>query len=49
MPPMMEFETLNFHPLTNTMTTSIASADLIKFLEATGHRPHIAAVSEPPA
>jgi Ala-tRNA(Pro) deacylase len=46
---MLEEAVLNFHPLVNTMTTSIASADLIKFLEATGHRPHIVAVSEPPA
>ncbi len=29
---MMEHETLNFHPLVNTMTTSIARDDLVKFL-----------------
>jgi Ala-tRNA(Pro) deacylase len=40
-PAMMEFETLNFHPLVNTMTTSIARDDLVKFLESTGHRPRI--------
>src|SRR5207248_5834513 len=32
---MMRHATLNFHPLANTMTTSIGSRDLIKFLEAT--------------
>ncbi len=46
---MMEEAVLNFHPLTNTMTTSIASADLVKFLEATGHGPRIVSVAEPPA
>ncbi|MBO0759146.1 MAG: prolyl-tRNA synthetase associated domain-containing protein [Bradyrhizobiaceae bacterium] len=42
---MMEHETLNYHPLVNTMTTSIASADLLKFLEATGHRARIVPLS----
>ncbi len=42
---MMEHETLNYHPLTNTMTTAIARADLVKFLEATGHPPRIEPVS----
>jgi Ala-tRNA(Pro) deacylase len=36
---MMQQATLNFHPLANTMTTSIARADLVKFLAATGHEP----------
>ncbi|MEX1082702.1 MAG: YbaK/EbsC family protein, partial [Xanthobacteraceae bacterium] len=44
---MMRHEILNYHPLVNTRTTSIARADLIKFLEATGHFPQIAAVAEP--
>jgi Ala-tRNA(Pro) deacylase len=43
---MMRHDTLNFHPLTNTMTTSIARADLLRFLEATGHPPRIVAMSE---
>lgn len=30
-------ETVNAHPLTNEATTSIASADLLRFAEATGH------------
>ena len=34
------------HPLRNTMTTSIARDDLVKFLEATGHPPRIVAVAE---
>jgi Ala-tRNA(Pro) deacylase len=32
---------INAHPLVNTMTTSIARTDLLKFLEATGHPPRI--------
>ncbi len=46
---MMRHEILNYHPLVNTRTTSIAGADLIKFLEATGHPPRITAVAEPGA
>jgi Ala-tRNA(Pro) deacylase len=42
---MMEHETLNYHPLVNTMTTSIARDDLVKFLESTGHMPRIERVS----
>lgn len=34
---LMAFETVNFHPLVNTATTAIASTDLRKFVEATGH------------
>jgi Ala-tRNA(Pro) deacylase len=43
---MMRHATLNYHPLVNTMTTSIARDDLVRFLQATGHRPRIEAVSE---
>jgi Ala-tRNA(Pro) deacylase len=46
---MMRPETLNFHPLRNTATTSIAREGLLKFLEATGHWPRIEAVSAPAA
>ena len=42
---MMEHGILNFHPLLNTMTTSIARDDLVKFLEATGHKPRIERIS----
>ena len=38
---MMEHETLNYHPLVNTMTTSIKRDDLVKFLQSTGHIPRI--------
>jgi len=44
---MMAHEVLNFHPLVNTGTTTISQAGLLKFLEATGHRPRIEAVSGP--
>lgn len=43
--PMMSHATLNYHPLINTMTTSIARDDLIKFLRATEHEPQIMPVS----
>jgi Ala-tRNA(Pro) deacylase len=42
---MMAHATLNYHPLRNTMTTSIARDDLVKFLAATGHPPRIMAVA----
>jgi Ala-tRNA(Pro) deacylase len=43
---MMGHERLNFHPLANTRTTGLRSADLIKFLRATGHEPLIAALGQ---
>jgi Ala-tRNA(Pro) deacylase len=33
-------ETVSAHPLVNTATTTIATADLLKFLAHSGHRPH---------
>jgi Ala-tRNA(Pro) deacylase len=42
---MMAHEVLNYHPLVNTGTTTISRDGLLKFLEATGHRPRIEAVS----
>ena len=42
---MMQHEALNYHPLVNTMTTSINREDLVKFLESTGHIPRIERVS----
>jgi Ala-tRNA(Pro) deacylase len=42
---MMEHATLNYHPLANTMTTSIARDDLIRFLDWTGHPPRVEPVS----
>ena len=44
---MMEHELLNYHPLDNTMTTSIRRDDLVKFLESTGHSPRIEPVAGP--
>jgi Ala-tRNA(Pro) deacylase len=45
---LMQHATINCHPLVNTMTTSIASRDLLRFLEAAGHPPRIAPVAEQP-
>jgi Ala-tRNA(Pro) deacylase len=42
---MMAHDVLNFHPLVNTGTTTISRQDLLKFLEATGHRPRIEPIS----
>jgi Ala-tRNA(Pro) deacylase len=36
---MMAESLLNYHPLVNTRTTAIRSADLVRFIEACGHRP----------
>ena len=38
---MMECAHLHYHPLRNFMTTKISAADLIRFLEAQDHSPHI--------
>ena len=42
---MMRYDTLNFHPLDNTMTTAIGRDDLVRFLQATGHPPRIMPVT----
>ena len=42
---LMENETINAHPLTNAATTSIARADLLRFVKATGHEPIILKLS----
>ena len=42
---MMRYERLNYHPLANTATTNIARDDLIDFIRACGHEPHILAVA----
>ena len=41
---MMRHERLNFHPLVNTRTLGLASADLVRFLRATGHEPQVVAL-----
>ncbi|HEY4193422.1 MAG TPA: YbaK/EbsC family protein, partial [Mesorhizobium sp.] len=42
---LMEHQTINAHPLTNEATTSIAAADLMVFIKATGHEPIVLKVS----
>ncbi len=44
---MEAFEWVNFHPLTNTMTTAIRPADLLRFLESLGHAPAVVDVPSP--
>lgn len=38
---MMRHETLNYHPLVNSATMSIAATDLTKFIRACGHEPRV--------
>ena len=38
---MLSLEHLNYHPLTNAATTTIAAADLPRFIEACGHEQRI--------
>jgi len=38
---MMDAERVNYHPLINTMTIGTTPAELIRFIESTGHTPHI--------
>lgn len=42
---LMANAVINCHPLVNTMTTSIAREDLLRFFEATGHKPRIEPVA----
>jgi Ala-tRNA(Pro) deacylase len=46
---LLRHQTINCHPLRNTMTTSIAPRDLIAFLEATGHPPRVVELAAAPA
>jgi Ala-tRNA(Pro) deacylase len=41
---MMAAGLLNYHPLVNTMTTALAPAELLRFIDACGHRPEIVAL-----
>ena len=41
---LLEHELLNFHPLDNSMTTTIKTDDLIRFLTAEGHEPSVVSV-----
>jgi Ala-tRNA(Pro) deacylase len=36
---LLAFDTINAHPLTNTMTTALSRDDLLRFLATTGHEP----------
>ena len=42
---LMRETIVNCHPLTNDATTSIASGDLLRFIEATGHEPLVLKVT----
>ncbi len=42
------YEQINGHPLVNTMTTGISYADLVRFLNSTGHGPQVLKVGEAP-
>jgi Ala-tRNA(Pro) deacylase len=42
---LMRNDVINAHPLVNTATTSIARADLRRFVESTGHRPNVLKLS----
>lgn len=44
---LLRHEQLNFHPLDNCATTTIAAADLRTFLSAAGHPPRILPLSAP--
>jgi Ala-tRNA(Pro) deacylase len=39
------YDVINAHPLINTATTSIRTADLLAFIAATGHEAHVLKVS----
>jgi Ala-tRNA(Pro) deacylase len=40
---LMTHAEINAHPLVNTMTTTVARDDLVRFLRATSHEPQIVA------
>jgi len=42
---LLDFAEVNCHPLENTATTRLATADLIRFIEACGHEPLIVPLS----
>jgi len=44
--PLLRYDLINCHPLTNEMTTTISREDLLKFLEHVKHTPEIIQVSE---
>lgn len=38
---MLESSLVNYHPLINTMTIGTKPEDLLRFIESTGHTPHV--------
>src|SRR5262245_62544411 len=38
---LLKFDEVNFHPLENNATTRIKARDLIRFIEACGHKPQV--------
>lgn len=42
---LMTFDIVNCHPLSNDATTAIATKDLLRFMEATGHEPLVLKVT----
>lgn len=45
---MLDSEWVNFHPLLNTASTTVRSADLLRFIEALGYQPIRLRVPPPP-
>ncbi len=43
---MLDHDPLNYHPLENDRTTAVAPGDLVRFLEACGHAPRVAAIPQ---
>ncbi len=43
---LMKYDIINSHPLQNDATTSVASSDMLRFVEATGHEPLVLKVTE---
>jgi Ala-tRNA(Pro) deacylase len=43
---LVAHETVNFHPLVNTATTTLASRDLLAFIRATGHEPEVLDIAD---
>ena len=38
---LLDHDPVNFHPLTNEMTTALSSEDLLRFIDHCGHKPQI--------
>ena len=46
---MLDAEWVNFHPLHNAASTTLRSADLVRFIRALGHEPIVVRLPEVPA